>query len=189
MDQPEDLTDSWPVITPNFVRESTTDPAYLLSLKIEYLTWPDRAKELDRMFWKDANQRLSHEEITAVINRQALTAEGALAVDAYARQVKQVLTEAFVQLDEPQMVGTVWQAFTWLLLDRERERLPAQAWLRAADPLALRDHLAMLPGYAFLILAAMPSDSVETFLARDAFWDAMLGATREISSESDHTAD
>ncbi len=141
------------------------------------------------MFWSDANQRLSHEEITAVINRQALPAEGALAVDAYARQVKQVLTGAFVQLNEPQTVGTVWQAFTWLLLDRERERLPALAWLRAADPLVLRDHLAMLPGYAFLILAAMPTDSVEAFLARDAFWDAMLGATREISSESDPTAD
>jgi hypothetical protein len=141
------------------------------------------------MFWSDANQLLSNDEITAVINRQVLPVDGTQAVHEYARKVKQVLTGAFVLLNEPPVVGSVWQAFTWLLLERERERLPALAWLRAADPAVLRDHLAMLPGFAFLILAAMPSDAVETFLARDAFWDAMLGATREISSESDHTAD
>lgn len=170
-------------------REAKLDRARLLSLRIEYLTWPDRVAELDRLFWVDANERLGHQEITAVINRQSLSASEARAVGDYARQVKGVLTETFILLDERPVVGSVWQAFTWLLVHREREHAPALAWLRAADPVLLRSHLGRLPGFAFLILATTQDDNVESFLARDAFWDAMLGATRDLNSgNEEHSA-
>jgi hypothetical protein len=35
--------------------------------------------------------------------------------------------------------------------------------------------MAALPGHAFLLLAMSPSDSADSFLARDAFFAAMLG--------------
>jgi hypothetical protein len=187
MSRPEDSFVESPSYGPSAAREAVLERARLLSLRIEYLTWPDRAKELDRFFWADANERLGHHEITAVINRQALKAAEAQAVGGYARQVKEILTGAVALLNEPPVVGSVWQAFTWLLVQREREHAPALLWLRGADPSLLRSHLALLPGFAFLILTVTQDDTLESFLARDAFWDAMLGATRELNAGQDRS--
>lgn len=185
MDRPEDSFDIGFLSGQSVSRATVSEQARSVLTRIEYLTWPDRAKELDRFFWIDANERLDHQEITAVINRQALSAIEARAVGDYARQVKAVLTAAVAQLDEPPVVRSVWQAFTWLLVQREREHAPALSWLRDADPSILRSHLSSLPGFAFLILAVTQDDTLESFLARDAFWDAMLGATRELNAGQD----
>ncbi len=188
MSRSDGSSDTWGGTEVPALRRTAIERAQALSLRIEYLTWPDRARELDRLFWVDANERLGHQEITAVINRQALTSSEARAVGDYARQIKDVLTETFVLLKEPPVVGSVWQAFTWLMVCREHEHAPALAWLRTADPAMLRAHLAKLPGFAFLILAATQDDTLESFLARDAFWDAMLGATRELEVGPDRPA-
>ena len=160
--------------------QTASDRACVLSTQLEYLTWPDRAKELDRFFWSAANDRLGHGEITAVINRQVLGNAEARAVRDYAHQVKCVLTAVLILLNERPEIGSIWQGLTWLLGRRAQEHDPAQAWIRRSDPAALRGHLANLPGFAFLILAATQDDTVESFLARDAFWDAMLGETRDV---------
>ena len=41
--------------------------------------------------------------------------------------------------------------------------------------LGFDQRLPAWPGCAFLLLIRSPSDSAESFLARDAFWAAMLG--------------
>ena len=39
----------------------------------------------------------------------------------------------------------------------------------------LQAQLTGLPGFAFMLLTLYPNDSAESFMARDAFWTALLG--------------
>jgi hypothetical protein len=41
----------------------------------------------------------------------------------------------------------------------------------------IRQALAELPGYALVLLAMSPNDTAERFLARDAFWAAVMRLT------------
>ncbi len=179
MTQNHHSTDAWLSAELTADGPAAAEEARQLFTRLEYLTWPDRARQLDRFFWTRANEQLGQEEITMVINRQVLGQAQAKAVAAYVHHVKCVLTAALMELDERAVVESAWQGLTWLLSRRAHEHEAASTWLRSVDPGALRGHLSALPGFAFLILAATQDDSVESFLARDAFWDAMLGQTRE----------
>ena len=179
MTQNHHSTDAWLSAELAADGPAAAEEARQLFIQLEYLTWPDRARQLDGFFWTRANERLGQEEITMVINRQVLGQAQAKAVAAYVHHVKCVLTAALMELDERAIVQSAWQGLTWLLSRRAHEHEAASAWLRSVDPGVLRGHLSVLPGFAFLILAATQDDSVESFLARDAFWDAMLGQTRE----------
>jgi hypothetical protein len=172
--------DSW--LTAPEAPSGEPDEVHRLFVQLEYQTWPERARELDRFFWTQANSRLGHEEITSVINRQALGVAEARAVAGYVQHAKSVLTNVLTELDERAIVEAPSQGLTWLLCERPREHEPARIWLRTTDPRVVRDQLSTLPGFAFLILAAVQDDAVESFLARDAFWDAILGQAREGST-------
>ena len=67
-------------------------------------------------------------------------------------------------------------ALTWRVSLVAAQRQAAEAWLDAGhgDEVALE--LKRRPGYAFLLLGLCPSDSAESFMARDAFFAAMLGS-------------
>src|SRR5688572_2244946 len=94
MTRNDDPADAWLETALASDWHAASERAHLLCAQIEYLTWPDRSKALDRFFWTEANDRLGPAEITAVINRQVLGTVGAQAVGAYAHHVKSVLTAA-----------------------------------------------------------------------------------------------
>ena len=169
--------DSW--FTVSALPRTEPDEVRRLFVQLEYQTWPERARELDRFFWSQANSRLGHEEITAVINRQVLEVAQAHAVADYVEHARSVLTKVLTELDERALVEVPAQGITWLLCERPHEHDPAAIWFRTTDPNVVRSQLSTLPGFAFLILATVQDDALESFLARDAFWDAMLGQARE----------
>ncbi len=148
--------------------------ATALARRVEYLTWADRARVLDEFFWTEARARLPIEVVTAVVNRQASTL-GSTPVDAYARLCTHVLTGTLLALDEPAGIAAVEQALTYVLSRRSEHQEAALDWIAATRCPTLQEHLTRLPGYAFLLLTASGSDSAETFMARDAFWAALLG--------------
>jgi hypothetical protein len=145
-----------------------------LARRVEYLTWSDRARVLDEFFWTEAHARLPIEIVTAVVNRQP-SAPGAPLVVAYARLCTHVLTGTLLALDEPIGITAVEQALTYALSRSAEHQEAALEWIRATGCPTVQDHLTRLPGYAFLLLTASESDSAETFMARDAFWAAVLG--------------
>jgi hypothetical protein len=186
MTQADSAADTWLEDQLPGRSQVAAERARKLSAQLEYLAWPDRAAALDRYFWADANEQLEHANITSVINRQVLGSGEAKAVAAYAYRAKSVLTAALISLDERRTIGSIWQGLAWLLCRRPKEYQLASAWMHGVDETLLRAHLAKLPGFAFLMLAATQDDTTESFLARDAFWDAMLGETREAASLDDN---
>ncbi len=145
-----------------------------LARRMEYLTWADRARVLDEFFGAEARSRLPIDLVTAIVNRQ-VTALGSRSVDGYARLCTHVLTGTLIALDEPPDIAAVEQALTYVLSRRPEHQQAALDWIAATRCLVLQDHLARLPGYAFLLLTVSENDSAETFMARDAFWSAVSG--------------
>ena len=86
-----------------------------------------------------------------------------------------VTAATLLQLAEPVRVVEAAAALIHLFSLETAHREAAQEWLGAQDHSGLATSLAGRPGCAFLLLILSPSDSAESFLARDAFWAAMLG--------------
>lgn len=146
-----------------------------LARRLEFLTWDGRGDILDAFFWSEAKTRLSHELITAVINRRVGGPAALAEIEGFTRYARAVLTAALLGLDEPARVedGTAFLAYRLSLLPAHNEA--ARAWLDGQPSPGPLHGLARRPGFAFLLLALSPSDSAESFLARDAFFAAMLG--------------
>ena len=53
----------------------------------------------------------------------------------------------------------------------------AAAWVAKNGMAPVADALQNLPGYAIVLLATSPNDTVERFTARDAFWNAVQRKT------------
>ena len=90
-----------------------------------------------------------------------------------------MLTGALAALAEADAVGSAPQALTFLLSRKQEHRDAATAWIAMpAATEALHAQLTTLPGFAFMLLTLYPDgNSAESFMARDAFWAAMLGRT------------
>jgi hypothetical protein len=160
---------------PEAWRDARSEAARL-ARRLQYLTWPDRARALDEFLWERARLALSSEEVTAVINRQIQGHAQADRVAAYARYCSAVLTAMLAALAEAGPVGGAPQALTFLLSQKDEHREAAVGWIAATAATAiLRAELTKLPGFAFMLLTLYPNDSAESFMARDAFWTAMLG--------------
>ena len=147
-----------------------------LARRLEFVPWADRAAILDGFYWGQARARLSHELITAVINRCGCDPAGAERVGGFVRYCRAVTTAALLRLDEPPRVEGGPAALTWRLSLLGAQREAAEAWFDVGrrDQAALE--LRGRPGYAFLLLGMCPSDSAESFTARDAFFATMLGS-------------
>ena len=146
-----------------------------LARQLQYLTWPDRAKVLDEFLWRQARTMLSSDEVTSVINRQSPMHPQAARVAEYSRYCGAVATSVLFALAERQPVSDEPHALSLLLSEKAEHREAAIQWIGAAASAALAPRLATLPGYAFYFLTLYPNDSAESFMARDAFWAAMLG--------------
>ncbi len=146
-----------------------------LAGEIRFLPWPDRARALDAFCWAEAQRRLSTEEITGVVNRQPAMLRRSERVRAYAEATSAALAGCLLLLGEAEVVESEATALTYLLTGHQPLLRAAMDWIEAGGGGRLRDSMVRLPGFAFLFLILYPNDSAESFMARDAFWAAMLG--------------
>ena len=146
-----------------------------LARRVEYLTWPERAVVFDAYFWGEARKRLASEEVTAIVNRQRTVGPGFYTLEAFVDHCRAAVSGTLLRLGEPARIEDASAALTYRLSLDSTHQDEADEWLarEPGDLLSLR--LADLPGYAFLIMTMSPSDSAQSFVARDAFWSAMLG--------------
>ncbi len=149
--------------------------AALLASRARYLPWQDRAAAFDEFYWTEARRRLATDDITAIVNRQAAKIADPERIDAYGRFCGAVTAAALMQLDDRAPLADPPAALIHYFSLEPAHRDAAVDWIAAGHQLGLADSLASWPGCAFLLLILSPSDSAESFLARDAFWAAMLG--------------
>ena len=146
-----------------------------LARQAEYLTWSERAVVFDTYFWSEARARLASEEVTAVVNRQRAAGPGLYTLESYVDHCRAAVSGTLLRLGEPARIEDASAALTFRLsLDRTHQD-QADEWLAREPGEVISLRLADLPGYAFLIMTMSPSDSAQSFIARDAFWSAMLG--------------
>ena len=146
-----------------------------LARRLQYLDWQDRAKLLDEYLWIEARTRLSTDGVTAVVNRHPEIFRRGHPAVAYATWCTAIVASVLQLLGEDGRADCAEHALTLLLSRWPAHQDSADAWLERATPEDLQRELAKLPGYAFLLLTLSPNDSAESFIARDAFWTAMLG--------------
>ena len=149
--------------------------AALLAGRARYLPWQDRARAFDECYWAEARRRLATDAITAIVNRQSAKLAAPDRVAAYGRFCGAVTAATLLQLDERERLADEAAALIHFFSQDAADREAAQNWIGAGHHLGLATSLASWPGCAFLLLILSPSDSAESFLARDAFWAAMLG--------------
>ena len=147
-----------------------------LARRLEFLPWADRAAVLDDYYWRQANARLSHELITVVVNRCGCDTAASRKLEGFVRYCRTVTTAVLLRLDEAVQVTSGAAALTWRLSQVEAQCQAAEAWLDAGHQDEAALELRSRPGYAFLLLGMCPSDSAASFMARDAFFAAVLGA-------------
>ena len=148
-----------------------------LTRRLEFLTWAGRADILDAFFWSEAKTRLPHDMITSVINRRVGGVAALAGLAAFTNYARAVLTTALIGLDEPARIEDEAAALTYRLSLLPTHNEAARAWTDGRQPQGAGHELARRPGFAFLLLALSPDDSAESFMARDAFFAAMLGRT------------
>ena len=146
-----------------------------LAARLRFLPWTDRVRHLDAFIWSQARRLLSNDEITAVINRQPCTLATSHAILEYATMCSAVMTSIVILLDERDTGGCAAHALVLLLSRDAHHQEAAVDWVRRGGFVPLQSLMTTLPGFAFLYLAVYPNDSAESFMARDAFWTAMLG--------------
>lgn len=147
-----------------------------LANRLAFLPWPDRARLLDDFIWGEARRLLSNDEITAVINRQPYTLATSHAILEYTTMCSAVMTAVLVLLEESGGADCAHHALVLLLSRDTGHQDAAVDWVRRGGFASLQAEMTTLPGFAFLYLAVYPNDSAESFMARDAFWTAMLGS-------------
>lgn len=155
--------------------EAAAGHARRLAEETRYLPWADRARVFDRFLWAEAGDRLAKEEVTAIVNRQRPGGDGAARVAAYALFCRGVLTAALLLIEDTAAIDHAAAAVVHSLSLDRRHQDAAADWMGHDRRDALASGLRGWPGCAFLLLVAAPNDSADSFLARDAFWAAMLG--------------
>jgi hypothetical protein len=136
--------------------------------------WLARVQVLDQFLWYEARASLSSDQVTAVINRQALLPAWEQELEGYLGYAEAVLSTVLTTLGDALPVREDCQALTLLLSDRPEHGDAAEAWLAGLDG----DMAALLgrwPGHAFTLLARHRTDSWLSLLARDGFRMALLG--------------
>lgn len=155
--------------------QAASGHASRFAARLRFLPWNDRARLLDDFIWGEARRLLSNEEITAVINRQPYTLATSHAILEYTTMCSAVMTSILILLDEDGRTAEAAHALVLLLSRDGGQQEAGVAWVQDGGFAALQALMTTLPGFAFLYLATYPNDSAESFMARDAFWTAMLG--------------
>ena len=166
------LPDSW-----RFAQQMAID----LARQLEFLAWDARADALDTYFLRQAEAMLQPRGLTELIGgpsgppdwtRAAPDLEERLA--RFCSWSRAIVTAVLLDLDERRDVINPHQALTFLLTRHVPFVRAAAGWSAKAGMAPIRQALGELPGYALVLLAMSPNDTAERFLARDAFWTAVM---------------
>jgi len=168
------LPESW-----RFAHQMALD----LVRQVEYLTWATRAEAFDTYFLRQAEAMLRPSGLTELVNGTAAAGPGPAErrdleerAARFATWSRALVTAVLLELDERAEVGNPDQALTYLL---GRDLVFAKAaarWTARHGMEPLGEALRRLPGYALVLLASNPNDNAERFMARDAFWSAVMGS-------------
>jgi hypothetical protein len=151
-----------------------------LARQAEHLAWTGRAELFDRWFLRQAETMLGVAGVNRLISRAADVGdppqgpppdEHAVRFGTWSRAV---VGAALVELAEDSKVSDPHQTLTLLLTGDLRLARVAAGWTAEHGVAPLQRALRELPGYALVMLAARPDDTAERFVARDAFWAAVL---------------
>jgi hypothetical protein len=166
------LPDSW-----RFAHQMAID----LVRQMEFLAWSGRADAFDTYFLRLAVAMLRPQGLTEVLGGARGSPEGERTTpDLEERLVRfcawsrAIVTAVLLDLDERTEVVNSYQALTYLLTRHVVFARAAAAWTAKAGMTPVQQTLCELPGYALVLLATSPNDTVERFMARDAFWTAVM---------------
>lgn len=146
-----------------------------LAEEVRYLPWADRVRALDAFFWAEAKARLPTEDVTAIVNRQVAAIADPAPLARYTAFCRAVVTAMLLTLDDSARIEDEAAALVHFFSQDRIHQEAAVEWIGDGHQDFLQRRLPAWPGCAFLLLILSPSDSAESFLARDAFWAAMLG--------------
>jgi hypothetical protein len=169
------LPDSW-----RFAHQLAVD----LVRQLEFLPWSARADAFDAYFLRQAEAMLRPEGLTELINGPSAPSAGPCAMldleerlARFCTWSRVVVTAVLLDLNERREVTNPHQALTYLLTRHVPFARAAGEWSAKAGITPLRDAFGELPGYALVLLAMSPNDTAGRFLARDAFWTAVMKRT------------
>jgi hypothetical protein len=157
-----------------------------LARQVEYLAWVGRAETFDTYFLRQAEAMLRPEGLTELISGQAPPVGDASPVPApeleeraarFAGWGRAILTAVLFELAERREISNPHQALVYLLSRDLRFAKTAALWTADHGAAAIEQVLRELPGHALVLLAASPNDTAERFMARDAFWAAVMKRT------------
>ena len=167
------LPDRW-----RFAQQMAVD----LARQLEYLAWAGRAETFDAYFLRQAEAMLAPKGLTELISgqrqrRDAPARELEERASRFATWSRAIATAVLLDLAEQPTVGNPYQALTYLLSRDLRLAKTAVLWTAEHGMAKVERALRELPGYALVLLAASPNDTAERFMARDAFWAAVMKRT------------
>jgi hypothetical protein len=169
------LPDSW-----RFAHQMAID----LVRQLEFLAWSGRADAIDTYLLRHAEAVVRPEGLTELIGRQSEppTGEGIVSdldqrLIRFCQWSRAIVTAVLLDLDERREVVNADQALTYLLTREAPFAKAAALWSANAGVASLQEALCRLPGYALVFLAMSPNDTAERFMARDAFWTAVVRRT------------
>jgi hypothetical protein len=151
-----------------------------LARQAEHLAWAGRSEIFDVWFLRQAETLLGVTGVNRLISGEPAADDPPRAESVEERRLRfgtwsrAVITAVLVELPEEPAVGNPHQALTHLLSGELRLARMAAGWTAAHGVAPLQHALRELPGYALVLLAASPNDTAERFMARDAFWAAVM---------------
>jgi len=159
-----------------FAYQSTLD----LISQIEHLAWCDRADTLDAYFSQQADGMLGPKQMSAMIGvRSSVDVQGEESAEMNAKAAnfatwcRAITTAVLIDLNLDLEIKQPTQALTYLMARDWQFAKSAADWVSDNGMEAVGSALQNLPGYAIVLLATSPNDTVERFFARDAFWQAV----------------
>ena len=166
------LPDSW-----RFAQQMAAD----LVRQLEHLAWDGRAEILDAYLLRQADAMLPPHGLSELIGGSGRLPAVEIGVSTLEPQVEQfvrwsraIIVAVLLKLDEPGEVTGAEHALTYLLAGDRRFAKAAGRWATSHGVAPIRTQLRDLPGYALVLLAGSPNDTAERFMARDAFWTAVM---------------
>jgi hypothetical protein len=169
------LPDSW-----RFAQQMASD----LVRQLEFLAWGARADALDTYFLRQAEAMLRLKGLSELIGGASgptrcaeTTPDLEERLARFCSWNRAMVTAVLLDLDERRDVIDAHQALTYLLTRHVPFVRAAAGWSAKSGLAPIRQALSELPGYALVLLAMSPNDTAERFLARDAFWAAVIKRT------------
>jgi hypothetical protein len=151
-----------------------------LARQVEHLAWAGRSEIFDVWFLRQAETLLGVTGVNRLISGEpaAVDSPGTETVEErrlrFGTWSRAVITAVLAELPEERKVGNPQQALTHLLSGELHLARTAAGWTAEHGVAPLQHALRELPGYALVLLAASPNDTAERFMARDAFWAAVM---------------